>query len=59
MIWIAALLLAAMPHVSNPWAVSALIGVSVILIAFYLKYLAGQVLQQLGSNQKKIYQKIS
>ena len=59
MIWTAAFLLALIPHVGNPWALSALIFVAIILIAFHFKLLLSQVLTQLGANQQKIYKKIS
>jgi len=58
MIWIAALLLAAIPHVSNPWALSALIFVAVTLVAYHLKVVLSGLLQQVTSNQQKIYKKI-
>jgi len=59
MIWIAAILLAAIPHVTNPFIVSASIFVAVALVAYHLKVILSGLLQQVTSNQKKIYKKIS
>ena len=59
MIWIAAILLAAIPHVTNPFIVSALIFVAVVLVAYHLKVMLTELLQQVTLNQQKIYKKIS
>jgi F0F1-type ATP synthase membrane subunit b/b' len=58
MIWIAAILLAAIPHVSNPFIVSALIFVAVALVAYHLKVMLTQLLSVIKSNQQKIYNKL-
>jgi len=58
MIWIAAILLAAIPHVSNPFIVSALIFVAVALMAYHLKILLMGLLRVINGNQQKIYSKL-
>ena len=58
MIWAAALLLAIIPHVGNPFAVSAIIFAAVVLIAYHFKMQFQQVLIQVTKNQQEIYKKI-
>ena len=58
MIWIAAILLAAIPHVTNPFIVSALIFVAVALVAYHLKIIVTQLLRVINGNQQKIYDKL-
>jgi len=58
MIWIAAILLAAIPHVTNPFIVSALIFVAVALVAYHLKVLLTGLLRVINNNQHKIYDKL-
>lgn len=57
MIWAAALLLALIPHVGNPFVVSAIIFAAVVLIAYHVTHIANQLLVQITNNQKKIYNK--
>jgi len=58
MIWIAAILLAAIPHVTNPFIVSALIFVAVALVAYHLKIMLMQLMRVMNNNQQKIYDKL-
>ena len=54
MIWIATILIAAIPHTVNPWAVSALAGFAFLFTMIWLR----GFLLALANNQTKIFQNL-